>query len=442
MTSGSVRAWKRPLFRRVAGGLAWGMTAEVAAKGSLFLVTIYLAAVLGAANFGLFVFLQTVFVFVWMGVDLGLNMYAVREVARRPGEAHNLIADFSGMRLILALALAGSAVLVMWLSGAGAVQLWLACGFSLYLIVRAIQPDWVLRGLERYFELTLVSVATAVILLLVTYAMVDERSDVRLASLPWFLSYLLGTVGIYLVLRYRIPALRLMPLTVRPRLWLAHWRESVHFTLSNGVSTLYQNIPIIYVYYLGSDELTGLFAAPFRLAVAMIFVTSVVPMVVYPVFTDLHNQGRTQVLSRLVGVMSVAMLVGAGAITGVLFPFAENVTELLFGPAYRDSAGVLRWLCIFFLLRSVRAVFVRAVCAAGHQRDYSVVSILAVAGLLATLAALTFVGLNPLLAAPVALTACEAAVVIAMGLLTARTVVQQPPWQFFRSAVSGGKLES
>src|SRR5262245_44545935 len=267
------------LVRRVAHGLAWGVLAEVASKGSLFLVSVYLAGVLGAADFGHFAFLQTLFVFVWMGVDLGLNMYAVREVARRPDEVVPLVADISGMRLAVAFVLSALATLAIWAAGADRVQLWVAGGFAVYVIVRAVQPDWLLRGLERYRELAAVNIAMAAILLVATWAMIRGGDDASLASLPWILSYLPGTLGMVFALRRRVPGLDPGQVRVRPGRWLGHWRESIHFTLSNGVATLYQNIPVLYVYAVGSAEMTGVFAAPFRLVVAMIFVSSVPPMV-------------------------------------------------------------------------------------------------------------------------------------------------------------------
>lgn len=422
----------RPLVRRVAHGLAWGGTAEVAAKGSLFLVSVYLAGVLGAADFGHFSFLQTMFVFVWMGVDLGLNMYSVREVARRPAEVSEFTADFTGMRLSLALVLSTVAILVVWVAGGDAVQFWMACGFALYLIVRAVQPDWLLRGLERYRELAAVNVAMAVILLLATWAMIRDAGDARLASLPWFLSYFLGTVGVLVALRLRVPGLNWRAMRIEPRRWLGHWRESIHFTLSNGVSSLHQNIPVLFVYAFGTPTMTGLFAAPFRLVVALVYVSSMVPAVVYPIFTDLHSRGRTATLRKLTALMSLAVLVGAGLVTGIAFIYAEEVVELLFGAEYRASAEVLRWLCVFLLLRSLRAVFVRVVSAGGDQRKYSIVSIASVVALLALMGLLTVAGVEPPLAASIALTVCEVGVVIAMGIMTVRTIAQGSSWQLDR----------
>jgi O-antigen/teichoic acid export membrane protein len=356
-------------------------------------------------------------------------MYAVREVARRPGEVSEFVADFSAMRLALAVVLSGVTMLAMWLAGSDSGQFWIAGGFALYLVARSVQPDWLLRGLERYFELAVVNVVMSVLLLLATYALIRGPGDARFSSMPWFLSYLLGTLGMFLALRFGLKVVDLRAISIRPRRWATHWRESVHFTLSNGVSTLQQNIPIVYVHWLGTATKTGLFAAPFRLVVAMVFVSSVVPMVVYPILTDLHSRGRTGALRTLVAFLWIGLAVGAGGIAVLSFTYADSAVRLLFGPGYESSADVLRWLSVFFVLRSVRAVFVRTVSAGGNQRANSFVSIASVGMLLALLGIFSAAGVEPALAASIALTACEACVVVAMGFLSARTIALSSSWQ-------------
>lgn len=405
-------AQRRSLLARVTGNLAWGMVAEFSAKGALFLVTLRLAGVLGTARFGEFSFLQTVFVFLWMGVDLGLNQYATREVARDRDGAGRLLADLTAMRFLLAAAL-GALALAGLAWRADAATAWVTGGFVLYLLVRAIQPDWLLRGLERYRALAVANVVTALLQLAVTWAVIDGPEDYALASLPWLVSYLLGTAMVVLALRSAGIAWR-RGSGSGPRGWRHHWSESIHFTLSSGVSTFYQNVPLIYLYWLGDAHQTGLFAAPFRLVVALLFVASVFPMTLFPVIADLEVRGNSRALARLVLAAAIAVAAGTAAVSAVIAVRAEDVITALYGAAYLDGAPTLRWLSIFLFLRAVRAVFVRVAGGMGHQRRYSAVSIASVAVLLALLAVLAVLGVEPLEAAPVALAVTEAGVLAAM----------------------------
>ena len=412
---------RRPLLARVASNLAWGLVAEGSAKGALFLVSVHLAAVLGARYFGEFSYLQTIFVFLWMGVDLGLNMYATREVARSPADVTRLLADLTAMRFLLALAL-GALALALVSFRSDAEMLAVTVGFVLYLVVRAVQPDWLLRGLERYRALAAANIVTAMLQLAATWAMIDGPEDFALSSLPWLISYVVSTAGIAIALhRYGIPVWR-RGASSGPAGWWRHWSQSIHFTLSSGVSTLYQNLPLLYLYWQGSAQATGLFAAPFRLVVALLFVASVFPMTLYPVIADLETRGEARALARLVAWAAVLTAAATGVVSAVAVVWAEPIILRLFGAEYLAAVPTLRWLALFLLLRSVRAVFVRVVCGMGAERSYSFVSIVSVAALLALMIGLQLAGADGLTASAAALAVTEAGVLAAMVGLTKRVI--------------------
>lgn len=421
----------RSMLARISGNFAWGMVAEFAAKGSLFLVTIHLAKRLSTADFGEFSFLQTVFMFLWMGTDLGLGMYATREIARAPGSAAQFARAFSQMRLVLALALAAPALLFIARSGRDDVRLWMAIGFSLYLVARAVQLDWLLRGLERYRALAIVNVFMACCVLALTWALIREPSDARWASMPWFVAYLAGTIGIHIMLRRAgIPS---DPAGKQPDAgWLTHLRSSIHFTLSNGVSSLYQQLPLMYVYYCASAHDTGVYAAPFRVAIAAIFVASVFPMTLYPLLTSLHAAGRAREFAGIMRASTVAIAAGAGIVALAAWLYAPAIISLLFGTRYLESVPVFQWLSVFVLLRSVRAVFVRGVFAVGHERRYSLVAFASVAVLAVVLGVMTAIGFAPLQAASIGLVVTELLVTAAMAMLMVTSA------RFGESGAGGG----
>jgi O-antigen/teichoic acid export membrane protein len=295
-------------------------------------------------------------------------------------------------------------------------------GFVLYLVVRAVQPDWLLRGLEHYRALAAANIVTAVLQLAATWAMIDGPEDFALSSLPWLISYVVSTAGIAIALhRFGIPVWR-QGASSGPAGWWRHWSQSIHFTLSSGVSTLYQNLPLLYLYWQGSAQATGLFAAPFRLVVALLFVASVFPMTLYPVIADLETRGEARALARLVAWAAVLTAAATGVVSAVAVVWAEPVILRLFGPEYLAAVPTLRWLALFLLLRSVRAVFVRVVCGMGAERSYSIVSIVSVAALLALMVGLQLAGADGLTASAAALALTEAGVLAAMVGLTLRVV--------------------
>ena len=139
----------------------------------------------------------------------------------------------------------------------------------------------------------------------------------------------------------------------------------------------------------------------------------------HPVFADLFER-RVDGLPRLIALAAAAV---AGAALLVALPvwlFADQVVRALFGAEFDASAPALQILLLFFVLRSVRAVYVRAVCAAGHQRDYSRIAFGAVLALLPMLVATWAFGLPVLAATCWSLVLVEAMTLLAMWRLTGR----------------------
>jgi O-antigen/teichoic acid export membrane protein len=412
---------ERSFLQRISSNVVWALAAEGIGKGAAFLVMIQLARTLGAESFGVFTFVYTLFTFLWVGVDLGLAMYGTREIARRSQDHSALVSAIIMMRLILAMLIALGTLTVglIWLREPASK--YLAVSFSLFLLFRACYLDWYLRGIEQYAALTLVSALVALGLLATAYLGIHSVTDLGKAGLPWVCGYALGALAIIAVAQRG--GLRIS-LQTRGNwhIWMSHWRESIHFTLSNGVSLLYQNLPLFYLYAFAGPSVTGQFAAAFRAIIAAIFVFSIFPMAIYPVLADLYVRGEKR-FAELARRSATLIGLGSVLVAAVVGIWAENIIDLIFGSDYSESALALRILLLFLVLRSVRAVYVRAVAAAGFQRDYSKIAIVSVVAFALLLGLITLIGLPPLLYSCWALVFVEAGILAAMWLLNTRIVL-------------------
>lgn len=405
----------RGLFRRASSNVVWAFAAEGIGKGTAFLIMVLLARALGAASFGTFMFIYTLFNFLWMGVDLGLAMYGTREIARRPEQRARLVSAILVMRFVLAVSIALLALLssLVWLADPASRSVALA--LSLYLVFRAIYLDWYLRGIERYAALALVSALIAAGMLATAFVVIRSGDDLGNAGLPWAIGYGLGALAILgFVLRSGVR----IELKIRGSWenWVSHWRESVFFTLSNGVSFLYQSLPLFYLFVWAGPETAGQFGAAFRTVIAAIFALSILPMAVYPIFADFYARAEkrfVQLVRRTVFVTGAISIIAAA----VAMVAGQEVVELLFGNDYAQSATALKILSLFLVLRAIRAVFVRAVGAAGFQREYSKIAALSVIAVVALLGLVTVAGLPPLEYASLALVITEVFVLAAMWRL-------------------------
>lgn len=408
----------RGLFRRASSNVIWALASEGIGKGTAFLIMVLLARALGVASFGTFAFIYTLFNFLWMGVDLGLAMYGTREVARRPEQRAGLVSAILIMRFVMAVSIALLALLVslVWLDDPASQGVALA--LSLYLVFRAVYLDWYLRGIERYATLAIVSALIAAGMLATAFVAIRSGDDLGNAGLPWAIGYALGALAVLaVVLRSGVR----IDLKIRGTWddWVSHWRESVFFTFSNGVSFLYQNLPLFYLFVLAGPETAGEFGAAFRTVIAAIFALSILPMALYPIFADFYARAESRfvqlVRRTVVATAAISIIVAAAAIVA-----GQGLVELLFGSDYAQSAAALKILSFFLVLRAIRAVFVRAVGAAGFQREYAKIAVVSVIVIVALLGLVSVTGLPPLEYASLALVVTEVFVLGAMWRLHSR----------------------
>ncbi len=420
MTNNAATPPAMPLQRRISRNVSWSLLAESIGKGAVFLVMIHLARALGSEAFGQFSFLYTLFMVLWVGVDLGLEMYGSREVARRRHEDSQLISAIIAMRLTIAVVIGLVTLSLLLLLADDAASRELALAFTLYLVLRAVYLDWYLRGREHYRALALISSLVALGLVAIAWLGVESSSDLSAAGWPWAAGYALGVVGVVIYLRRQGLSVSLRR-TGGIKQWLSHWSESIHFTLANGIGLLYQNLPVFYLYAFAGASLTGQYAAAFRVVMAGVFVFSIIPMAIYPVFADLFERREPQFITvarKATAFLAIAVIVASP----VIALLADWLVTTLLGAEYLPSVSTLRVLLLFLCLRAVRAVYVRALSAAGRQRDYTKVMTGAVVGLAALLGAITVWDLALLVYTPWSLVVVESAVLVAMWLLVSTRI--------------------
>lgn len=366
----------RSLLRRITRNFGWSMLSEVGGKGLLFLVTVYLARVLGVAHFGLFSFAQTVTSYCWLGVDLGINMYGAREIAKNKADAARIINPlltlriFSGLFLFI---LFGLAVLIIYRQEY--LKQIVFAGFAFYLLTRALNLDWVMRGFEKFNFIALGNFATFLSMLLLLVFFVTQDRDILLASFIWSLCYLLGDL-LLLVLFYTNLGLSFRPEWDYQTLKL-HVKESIHFTIANSLLFLYQYLPIIFLGLLASDYEVGVFSAPYRLVLSIAYAVSLLPLALYPTLSELYHHNRAQFNRVYKYFLFVSLATGVFfGLGGMLL--AKPLILLLYGEGYAESIPIFQIINWFGALTAVRVAYGIAIAASGLQRFYTWASIFGV----------------------------------------------------------------
>jgi O-antigen/teichoic acid export membrane protein len=137
--------------RRLGRNLGWLLIGNVSSLALGFATTAYLARMLGQAEFGIFSYAQTIALYATFLVDLGLNVYGTRAVARHPDRSHIYLAH-----IITLQSLAGIAVLLVGLVVGLTDLIWPSAHLRhmvmlslLWVVPFAWNVEWLYLGLEQ-----------------------------------------------------------------------------------------------------------------------------------------------------------------------------------------------------------------------------------------------------------------------------------------------------
>jgi O-antigen/teichoic acid export membrane protein len=290
-----------------------------------------------------------------------------------------------------------------------------------YLVASALYADWVVRGLERFHALTLGSIATALAFLLGSALLVRGPADLGLAALLWALAYLPGAA---LLLVGEAARGALAWPRFAPRVLLGHLRESIHYTLSGGVMSLFALLPVLWLTRRGPADELGWFAAPYRLLGSAGKAANLLQTAFFPALAEAHGRDRERfrALYRL-SLGALAALAALGVAATCLL--AAPLVRLLLGPEYAPSEPVARLLGVALGLRLLRIAEEGPLLAGGYQRVKARVSLIGPVALIAFLPLSAW--MRPSLAMAAAVLLAE--LVLWLGLFRASraTALARPP---------------
>lgn len=342
--AGSIKA-------RIIRNFSWSFVGYSLLRVLYLVANVYLGRVLGVEGFGLFALVQSVALYFWFGVDMGTNLYGVREIARDKQGAAQVIGQLLSMRLLGGVLIyAVYAIGLMLIPMDAQKRVAFLCS-GLYLITFSVNADWAFKGLEQFQYISLGSMLSSGTFMLGLLVLVHDPQDVTLAASLWSGSFVVGNGAMLWALRKRLGVK--FPLAWQPAIWLKHLKESAYFAGSAGFSLLGQYIPMFTVGYFAGLYDVGLFAASQKLINALYRFGVQLGMSLYPLLSDLHKNDPRR-FWRLQGKYQGAMFaLGLPVALAGTF-FSQEALTLLYGDKFKDGAAVcalMSWYVPLVFLR-------------------------------------------------------------------------------------------
>jgi O-antigen/teichoic acid export membrane protein len=372
---------RRLVGAREISNVFWLAVGDGSGKVGFFIANLYLARTLRPAQYGIFVLAQSLVFYAWQATDLGSTMYGIREVARNRDEAAQTTASLLGLRLTAGVIGSAVCLIILLVWPLPHITRIIFAGAGLYLALRPLYLDFTMKGLEQFRTLAIGSIAAGAVFLGFCAAFVHGPSGAPLAAFLWSASWLAGSVVLGAYLRWGAKVR--LSVSFRLKSWAVHIRHSVHFALAGGLLLVYDTLPIILVGIVYGSTKLGMFSAVYRLIISLTGASYLIPMALYPTLSDWHanDVGKFRQLHRRLRNLMMAGGLAAAAL-GVVF--AGPAVALLLGDAYRAAVPLFRILSVDLFCYAARFTYGTGLAAAGHQKLYTLVSLLGLAVLGAT----------------------------------------------------------
>lgn len=294
--------------------------------------------VLGPVVYGRIGIAMAFYVYFALIVDFGFRLSGTKMVSDNQHDSHelsNILSSISIAKLCLGLMLAlilGICCMFVEMMKENCLLLYL---YLIYAVLSSLIPDYLYRGLENMKIVTYRAILMKGIFTLLIFLFLKRPSQLYLIPTFQIIGELTALVWIMWDIKHNIK-LRLS----RPdfRMVFYHIKESSQFFLSRIASTVYNvaNTTILGFIYPG-QAIVGYYTSADR-------VRSVACSAMTPIADSFYPyMNRTKDFSKLFRatfILEIPLLIGVT----IVWYFAPEICDLLFGEAFEGAAILLRWM--------------------------------------------------------------------------------------------------
>jgi O-antigen/teichoic acid export membrane protein len=373
-SGGQVRAPDKPHPQSRAPRLATLLRGFVALTVGIFagqvigfLVLAVVARRIGPTGLGAYTFATSFIMYFKIPIDLGVSMFAVREMASHPLKTREIVGDVLSLRILIMLPCLAAALIAGELFAPNAAVRSVMPIVAAGLVPIALTMYWVMQAqgsLATLGVITAFSQVTYALLALLlvtgglagvrTYAALNLLSVVMIALIP----------GVIVWRRSGFPKLNL-----DIGRHLHRYRRGLALGISMVCIMIYFNIDALMVGYLRGSRAVGLYGAAYKLPFAIVSVAGIWIGSFYPHASKLALTDREALRRQIGWVASLAVVICLPlALGGTVV--AEPLMTAMFGSAFRGAGGAFALLMWSASLVLVTANFGNAIWAVHDERRY------------------------------------------------------------------------
>lgn len=392
--------------------LARGVTA------SLTLVTLaYLGRVLGPEPFGILGVGVALVAYFALPVNLGLNVYGAREVARDTRRVPILTGRILSLRLSILLLVLALYLATVSLLGKPLLFKTVLALQGLTLVGYAITLEWVFQGIERMGILAVRNVAAALVTFGLALTLVQAPDDLLWAAIVTPAAIVLANAWLLVTYWRAYGGVRLR---LEPTAWKTMLRPGFSIMTSLFMISIYTHMDQLMLGLIRTEQEAGWYAASYRLLMAALIPADILFQAFLPA---LSSAADDQAGRRARGRVFVQALLTIGLPVALLgWALAEWLLVLVFGASYAAAGGVFGVLMLNAGVAYASLALGHPLLAWNRERAYAY----ALGGGAALNVVLNIALIPPfgMMGAALATLACQSALLVGVAVLHRRATGQ------------------
>jgi len=330
-----------------------------------FFTLAYTARYLGVAGYGTLSFALAFTGIFSVFMDLGLNTYTIREVARKKSLAEDYIANISLIKILLGLITFIIIIIIAYILGYNHQTVQIVAFIALYTIFSAFSQLFyaVFQANEKMEYPSLGNIISSILLLIgVFVAMYYGFNIYQFSQIYTFTG---AIVLIYAILmyswRFNFPKIQF-----EWNMWKCLIKEAWPFAITGISINLYLYIDTIILSLIQGQEAVGFYNAAYRLIMVFLFIPVIFNNALFPLMSQFFISSKEALNLTFDKLFKIMILIGFPISTGTVL-IANKVIMLIYGTQYEGAVIALQILIWSTFLIFARSPFERLLESSNKQ---------------------------------------------------------------------------
>ncbi len=325
---------------------------DILSRVAGFLATVYLARVLGKANFGLIHLGMALLSYAMLVAHFGLPTLGTRHIAAKDKNPGEFAGQIFTTRFLLSITAFIIAFIIIPLTAPSELALEIIIIYMFFLFPSTLLPDWYFQGEQQMGAIAVGNALGMFSYLIFILIWVQQPADTLLTAWGWFIGGVVHMIFLWVLFKRAD-----FPLSFRFRNFqpLALLKKGFPLGLVSSISQLVIQFPIIYLGWTATADEVGVFSAALRLTLLLMIFDRMFYNVFFPAISHSAQQQPEQ-LTAIVQRSTKIVVAVTLSISMLAIVSAEVLVTVIFSDLYVSAVPYFQIMTVYFVLSMINSV--------------------------------------------------------------------------------------